>query len=141
MSKQAIDFDENTHVIVSEYDQSAQLALPGYEAMHTMAFACLKSRLPEVANLLVVGAGTGFEIAKYGKAKSNWQILGVDPYQSMTHCWREEWRSPQTWRIPEICQVRLFSPALIVIIIMKSERRIIILWFLPKHPAQFRLRF
>ena len=51
--------------------------------MHTMAFACLKSRLPEVANLLFVGAGTGFEIAKYGKAKSNWQILGVDPSSKM----------------------------------------------------------
>lgn len=83
MSKQAIDFDKNTPVIANEYDEAAQLALPGYEAMHTMAFACLKSRLPEVANLLVVGAGTGFEIAKYGKAKSNWQILGVDPSSKM----------------------------------------------------------
>lgn len=84
MTKQTIDFDnENAPVLASDYDRLAQLALPGYEAMHTMAFACLKSRLPEVANLLVVGAGTGFEIAKYGKAKSNWQILGVDPSSKM----------------------------------------------------------
>ncbi len=54
---------------------------------------------------------------------------------------RVEWRSPQTWRISEICEVRLFSPALIVIIIIKTERKIIILWLLPKRRVQFRLRF
>jgi len=34
---------------------------------------------------------------------------------------RVEWRSPQTWRIPEIFEVRLFSRALIMIIIIKTE--------------------
>jgi hypothetical protein len=54
---------------------------------------------------------------------------------------RVEWRSPQTWRIPEICEVRLFSRALIMIIIIKTERKMIILWLLPKRRVQLRLRF
>jgi tRNA (cmo5U34)-methyltransferase len=45
MSKQAIDFDENPSVIVSEYDEAAQLALPSYEAMHTMVFPRLRTSI------------------------------------------------------------------------------------------------
>jgi tRNA (cmo5U34)-methyltransferase len=35
----------------------AQMALPGYEAMHTIAKSLLRSHLPERASLLIVGAG------------------------------------------------------------------------------------
>ncbi|BAU05719.1 MULTISPECIES: hypothetical protein [Fischerella] len=45
---QTIDFDTNPTVAVSEYDNMARIALPGYEAMHIMVLACLRSHLPDI---------------------------------------------------------------------------------------------
>ncbi len=83
MSQQTIDFDANPPITISDYDSMARIALPGYEAMHTMALACLRSRLPATANLLVVGAGTGMELIRFGKANLQWQMLGLDPSVNM----------------------------------------------------------
>lgn len=83
MPEQTIDFDSNPPVATSEYDKMAQMALPGYEAMHTMVKSILRSRLPEKANLLVVGAGSGMELVKFGLGNSQWQMLGVDPSSDM----------------------------------------------------------
>ncbi|PMB32992.1 SAM-dependent methyltransferase [Fischerella thermalis CCMEE 5319] len=80
---QTIDFDTNPTVAVSEYDNMARMALPGYEAMHTMVLACLRSHLPEKANLLIVGAGTGMELVRFAKGNREWQMLGVDPSANM----------------------------------------------------------
>jgi tRNA (cmo5U34)-methyltransferase len=41
MPEQSINFDSNPPVAVDEYDNMAQMALPGYEAMHTMALSFL----------------------------------------------------------------------------------------------------
>jgi tRNA (cmo5U34)-methyltransferase len=41
------------------------------------------SQLPEKANLLVVGAGTGIELVQLGKTNPQWQILGLDPSANM----------------------------------------------------------
>ncbi|BAZ30979.1 hypothetical protein NIES4074_34470 [Cylindrospermum sp. NIES-4074] len=83
MSEQTINFDSNPPVATNEYDTMAQMALPGYEAMHTMALSVLKANLPQTANLLVVGAGSGMELVKFGKGNSQWQMLGVDPSSNM----------------------------------------------------------
>lgn len=83
MPEQTIDFDSNPPVATSEYDKMAQMALPGYEAMHTMVKSILRSHLPERANLLIVGAGSGMELVKFGQGKSQWQMLGVDPSSNM----------------------------------------------------------
>ncbi|BAY43634.1 hypothetical protein SAMD00079811_12140 [Scytonema sp. HK-05] len=83
MSEKTIDFDANPPVGTNEYDNMAQMALPGYEAMHTMALSCLKAHLSETCNLLIVGAGTGMELVKFGQDNSQWQILGVDPSANM----------------------------------------------------------
>ena len=80
---QTIDFDSNPPVATSEYDQLAQMALPGYDAMHTMALSFLRSHLPEKADLLIVGAGSGMELVKFGKGNPQWQMLGVDPSSNM----------------------------------------------------------
>lgn len=80
---QTIDFDANPPVATNEYDKMAQTALPGYEAMHTMVLSCLRSHLLEKANLLIVGAGTGMELVKFGKSNPAWQMLGVDPSSNM----------------------------------------------------------
>lgn len=79
---QSIDFDANPPVATNEYDKMAQIALPGYEAMHIMALSCLRSHLPKTANLLIVGAGTGMELVKFG-SNPEWQMLGVDPSSNM----------------------------------------------------------
>jgi tRNA (cmo5U34)-methyltransferase len=83
MLEKTIDFDTNPPVATNEYDNMAQIALPGYEAMHTMALSCLKAHLSETAHLLIVGAGTGMELVKFGQGHSNWQMLGVDPSAHM----------------------------------------------------------
>lgn len=83
MEKSTVDFDANPPVASTEYDDRARRAIPGYEAMHTMALALLKFYLPEVANLLIVGAGTGMELVKFGKSNPQWQLLGVDPSSNM----------------------------------------------------------
>jgi len=83
MTEQNIDFDKNAPIAGTEYDDIAPLALPGYDAMHQMALACLRAKLPDEANLLVVGAGTGMELVKFAEGNSNWKILGVDPSENM----------------------------------------------------------
>ncbi|MEM6755115.1 MAG: class I SAM-dependent methyltransferase [Cyanobacteria bacterium P01_C01_bin.38] len=83
MTKQTVDFDKNAPIAGSEYDNMARLALPGYDAMHQMTLACLEAKLPNEANLLVVGAGTGMELVRFGKGNSKWQFLGVDPSENM----------------------------------------------------------
>ncbi len=59
MSEQTIDYDANPPVATNEYDDMVRLALPGYEVMHTIVLSFLRFHLPETANLLIVGAGTG----------------------------------------------------------------------------------
>ncbi|MBE9200652.1 MULTISPECIES: class I SAM-dependent methyltransferase [unclassified Nodularia (in: cyanobacteria)] len=83
MTNKTINFDSNPPVATNEYDLMAQRVLPGYEVMHTMALSVLKATLPEKANLLIVGAGSGMELVKFGKGNSQWQMLGVDPSSNM----------------------------------------------------------
>ena len=81
--KITLDFDNNPPVPTSKYDEMVQMSIPGYEALHTMALSFLRSKLPEEANLLVVGAGSDMELVTFGKANSQWQLLGVDPSSNM----------------------------------------------------------
>ncbi|AFZ55852.1 class I SAM-dependent methyltransferase [Anabaena cylindrica FACHB-243] len=83
MAEQTINFDSNPPVATNEYDTMIQMALPGYEVMHNMTLSVLRASLPEKANLLIVGAGSGMELVKFGKSNSQWQMLGVDPSSNM----------------------------------------------------------
>lgn len=80
---QPIDFDNHSPITADEYDRTVQLALPGYETMHTMVLACLQAYLPESADLLAVGSGTGMELIRLGKACPQWHFLGIDPSKKM----------------------------------------------------------
>lgn len=83
MSDRTVDFDKNAPIAGSEYDEMARLVLPGYEAMHQITLACLRAKLSDEANLLVVGAGTGMELVQFAQSNSKWQVLGVDPSENM----------------------------------------------------------
>ena len=95
MSEQPIDFDKNSPVTADEYDRMAQLVLPGYEVMHTMVLACLQAYLPESADLLVVGSGTGMELTRLGKACSGRRFLGIDPSEKMQKVAKQKMSSHQ----------------------------------------------
>jgi tRNA (cmo5U34)-methyltransferase len=81
--EQAINFDANPPITSSDYDRIARMALPGYEAMHTMVLSILKYYFPATANFLIVGAGTGMELLQYAQSNPLWQMLGVDPSEKM----------------------------------------------------------
>jgi tRNA (cmo5U34)-methyltransferase len=81
-SKPPIAADE-VNSLIAHYDEAARLAIPGYEVMHTMSLACLLAYLPERADLLVVGPGTGTELVRLGEANPQWNFLGVDPSADM----------------------------------------------------------
>lgn len=83
MPEQTIHFDSNPPVATNEYDTMIQMALPGYEVMHNMALSVLRANIPEKANLLIVGAGSGMELVKFSQGNSQWQMLGVDPSSNM----------------------------------------------------------
>lgn len=80
---QPVNFDNHSPISADEYDRTAQLALPGYEVMHTMVLACLQAYLPESAKLLAVGSGTGTELVRLGNACPQWHFLGIDPSEKM----------------------------------------------------------
>ncbi len=83
MSEQAIDFDKNSPVGGKQYDTLIAKALPGYDIMHSIALACLRSQLSEKADLLIVGAGTGMELIKFAEGNYQWKMLGIDPSVNM----------------------------------------------------------
>ncbi|MGJ7603226.1 class I SAM-dependent methyltransferase [Variovorax sp. LT1R20] len=48
-----------------------------------MAALLVAERAPESANVLVIGAGGGMELAALAQAHPHWQFVGVDPSQPM----------------------------------------------------------
>jgi len=68
---------------VREYDRGIRKMVPGYESLHDMAGALLRTYLAEQARVLVVGAGTGAEILGLGARSSGWRFTGVDPSADM----------------------------------------------------------
>jgi tRNA (cmo5U34)-methyltransferase len=65
------------------YDQRIRKAIPGYEALHSMAATLLQLDLQQDARILIVGAGTGAEILTLSAAHPQWQLTGVDPSPEM----------------------------------------------------------
>lgn len=77
-----LDFDKNKSLPVSNYDSKIRYLVPGYETIFRIVLALLHQKLPEQANLLVVGAGGGSELSIFG-CSSQWQFTGVDPSAEM----------------------------------------------------------
>lgn len=65
------------------YDAHIRRLAPGYDALHAMVVSLLSTLLDEDAHVLVVGAGTGAEIRRLGRAHPGWHFTAVDPSPAM----------------------------------------------------------
>ena len=77
---QAFDFDGEYG---RGYDELARQVIPAYEQIFRATAALFENELPSDARVLVVGSGTGTEVATFGAAQPRWTIIGVDPSAEM----------------------------------------------------------
>ena len=80
MTAAKIEFDRDR---AYEYDLDIRKAIPGYEALHSMAHKLLQTNLNKSAKLLVVGSGTGMELINYSQQNLEWSLTGVEPSAEM----------------------------------------------------------
>jgi len=62
----------------SEYDSRITRLIPGYDLLHSSTAAQLSATLGDNAHILVVGSGTGKEIAELAKINSTWRFTAQD---------------------------------------------------------------
>jgi tRNA (cmo5U34)-methyltransferase len=62
----------------SKYDREIRASIPGYESLHEMTNDLMRAVIPQKANILVVGAGTGMEIVTLGVANPEWRFTAID---------------------------------------------------------------
>ena len=80
------DFDSSYG---STYEATVRRAIPAHEHTMRMAAALLAARLPEKAEILVVGAGGGMELCELGAVRPGWRLTGVDPSALMIEMARD----------------------------------------------------
>ncbi|SHN55106.1 tRNA (cmo5U34)-methyltransferase [Paenibacillus sp. ov031] len=69
----------------NRYEQSIALKIPGYSHMHDLMEQLLAASITDnnEAEILIVGAGGGKELALLGSRHAGWTFTGVDPSQPM----------------------------------------------------------
>ena len=77
------NFDKTPPVGVEEYDSAIRSFCGAYEEIFKLSYCCLKASLPNRARVLVVGAGTGMEIAEFAPLSPDWSFHGIDPSAKM----------------------------------------------------------
>ena len=87
MTETEIKFDRDR---ANQYDLDIRKAIPGYEALHGMAYSLLQTNLNESARVLIVGSGTGMELVNYCQQNPKWSLTGVDPSAEMMAIAEEE---------------------------------------------------
>lgn len=65
------------------YDDTIRRVIPGYDTLHGMSALILGNEVPQDGRLLVVGAGTGAELAVLGQAQPGWHFTACDPAAGM----------------------------------------------------------
>lgn len=68
---------------VAKYTEGPPRFVPGYNAMLSMAAILLAERVPDDAQVLVLGAGGGLELKAFAEAHHGWRFDGVDPSAAM----------------------------------------------------------
>ena len=87
MTAEAIEFNRDR---ATQYDLDIRKAIPGYEALHSMAQSLLATNLSTSANLLIVGSGTGMELINYAQQHPQWSLTGIDPSAEMMAIAKQE---------------------------------------------------
>lgn len=77
----ASPFDDPT--AVASYAATTPAKVPGLADLHRMTTLLLAEGAPEMAQVLVVGAGGGLELAAMAEAQPGWHFTGVDPSRPM----------------------------------------------------------
>ncbi len=62
----------------TEYDSRITRLIPGYDLLHSTTAAQLSATLGDNAHILVVGSGTGKEIAELAKINATWRFTAQD---------------------------------------------------------------
>ncbi len=65
------------------YDEVIRQVVPGYEVLHRLVAVQLDARLGPAAEVLVVGCGTGAEVAVLAPTRPDWRFTGCDPAPQM----------------------------------------------------------
>lgn len=68
---------------VARYTEGPPRFVPGYNAMQRMTAILLAERVPEDAQVLVLGAGGGLELKEFAQAHAGWTFDGIDPSAEM----------------------------------------------------------
>lgn len=69
--------------IAEDYDTNILKVLPGYELVHKLSGAYLKTHLKDNAEILLVGAGTCKELELLGQLNSTWKFYAQDIQEDM----------------------------------------------------------
>ena len=73
----------NDPAAISSYAEKTRRLVPGWSDLQRMAALLVAERVPERANVLVVGAGGGVELTLFAQTYPQWRFVGVDPSSSM----------------------------------------------------------
>lgn len=80
MEAEPFDFDGDYG---RAYEDLAHRVIPGYRTLFPMVAALADPALPPGGRLLVVGAGTGIELATFRRARPDLHLTGLDPSAQM----------------------------------------------------------
>lgn len=74
---------EFNNTLANEYEKGIRRTLPSYDAMLRLIQTFYHSTLPDKADMLIVGAGSGNEILQLADGRPDWSFTGIDPSESM----------------------------------------------------------
>ncbi|QUW23641.1 class I SAM-dependent methyltransferase [Sporosarcina sp. Marseille-Q4063] len=69
--------------MATEYDKGIRRTFPSYDSMFKLVQAYLRTNTEKDANILIVGAGGGTELALLGPTNPDWLFTAVDPARPM----------------------------------------------------------
>ncbi len=73
----------NDPLAIGNYAENAVRRVPGLHDLQRMTALLIAERAPELANVLVVGAGGGMELKALAQTHPQWHFVGVDPSKPM----------------------------------------------------------
>jgi len=74
---------EFNNTLANEYEKGIRRTLPSYDAMLRLTRTFYHSTLPEQAEFLIVGSGSGNEILQFAEKRPHWSFVGIDPSEAM----------------------------------------------------------